>query len=384
MERQVSERTEELHVSVQKMRFLADAMPQIVWTAKPDGTRDYYNAPALLFTGKTMDELLGWNWTEIIHPNDCANTEKKWTESLNTGTALEIESRILSTDGNYYWHLTRALPSKDENDNILLWVGTATNIEHQKRSSEGLEKKVVERTEQLREVNAELEQSNGDLEQFAAVASHDLQAPLRTITNYLDLLSQKNEHLFDEQSQSFISKTIKASQRMRNLINSLLSFSQVNASKLILVEIDLNEVMGSVLANIEDVTSTKNAKVVHDTLPIIHADEIQIGQLFQNLITNGINYNTSEAPIITICSEENEKEYIINVNDNGVGIEEEYLSKIFEVFSRLQTDIQGSGLGLSICKRIVDKHHGKIWVKSEVGKGTTFYFSIPKIKKAKN
>ena len=378
LERQVRERTEELHASMQKMRFLADAMPQIVWTASPDGHTDYFNERFLRFTGKSIDDLTGRKWTDLIHPDDRERTTQKWQESLKDHTEFEIENRLLAADGHYYWHLMRALPSKDENGNILQWIGTATEIEHQKRSAEILEKKVIERTEQLQQVNAELTRSNDDLEQFASIASHDLQAPLRTISNYLGLIAEKNEDKFDEQSANYISRTISSCKRMRNLIDSLLRFSQINATMAALEEVDLNEVMGSVLANIEDLKNEKNAQVIYDDLPKIFGDVIQIEQLLQNLIANGINYNTSAIPVITIGTEQTDTEDIISVSDNGIGIPNEYRSKIFDVFTRLQSDKQGSGLGLSICKRIVDRHNGKIWVESEVGKGTTFYFSIPK------
>lgn len=378
LERQVHERTEELNISMQKMRFLADAMPQIVWTARPDGYRDYFNEPSLRFTGKTIDELSGWQWTDIIHPDDRERTIEKWQDSLKTVTEFEIENRLRAADGNYYWHLTRALPSKDENGHVLIWVGTATEIEQHKKSAEILENKVAERTEQLRQVNEELSRSNADLEQFAAIASHDLQAPLRTISNYLGLIAEKNQDKFDEQTANYITRTINASQRMRSLIDSLLSFSQINAAKAVIEEIDLNEIMGSVLANIEALQHNKNAQIVYLNLPKINADAIQIGQLLQNLISNGINYNTNETPSIRINAKETEKEHTISVTDNGIGIPDEYLSKIFDVFTRLQSDKKGSGLGLSICKRIVDKHNGKIWVESVMDSGTTFYFTIPK------
>ena len=378
LELEVKQRTEELQVSMQKMRFLADAMPQIVWTAKPDGSRDYFNEPALHFTGKKIEQLLGWKWLDIVHPDDREATSQKWQQSIDGATEFEMENRLLSADGNYYWHLTRALPSKNENGEVSLWVGTATEVEHHKQNAEILEKKVAERTEQLRQVNEELSRSNSDLEQFAAVASHDLQAPLRTISNYLDLLGKKNEGKFDEQNLNYINRSINASERMRNLIGSLLRFSQINASQLVTEKVDLNKILSNVLANIEDLKNTKHAQISYSNLPILFADPIQIEQLLQNLIANGINYNSSNTPTISIDSRESEYEHVISVRDNGLGIPKEYLSKIFEVFTRLQSDNQGSGLGLSISKRIVDKHNGKIWVESEVGQGTTFYFSIPK------
>lgn len=372
LERQVLERTEELHLSVLKTKFLADAMPQIVWTAQPDGTRDYFNQPALKYTGRDRADLLGWKWTEIIHPLDRQEYLQKWEHSLEHGVEFEIESRLMSADGTYYWHLSRALPQLDENKKVLLWVGTATEIEVQKQASEILERKVEERTQ-------ELMQSNADLEHFAAIASHDLQAPLRTINMYFDIISESETNVLDERSAKYLAKGMETAQRMRKLIENLLTYSQLNAVKLNLAPVDLNAVIGIVAANIEDLINSKNAKLVFDKLPTVVADEGQIVQLMQNLVSNGVNYNSSDSPQITVSFEEKAKEYVISVADNGLGIQRENLAKIFEHFTRLQSDKGGTGLGLSISKRIVEKHGGKIWAESEIGKGTIFNFTIPKL-----
>jgi PAS domain S-box-containing protein len=380
LEKQVQDRTEQLNISFEKMRFMADVMPQMVWTAKPDGYRDYYNNWALSFTGRSMEQMTGWRWAEILHPEDREYSLKRWKESINNGTPFEIENRQLAADGKYYWHLSRAHAHTDENGNVIMWVGTATEIEQHKRAAELLEKKVAERTEELNRVNIELAQSNTDLEQFAAIASHDLQAPLRTINSYLGIIRDRNQNVLDERSLGQIEKAIKAAARMKNLIQSLLEYSRINTAKVVFREFDLNNTVDEMLSNIEDLKQQKNAQIIVGQMPVVYADELQINQLLQNLVTNGINYNTSDPVIINIDALENEDEFIITVRDNGMGIEEEYKTKIFEVFTRLNSEVKGSGLGLSISKKIVDKHHGRIWIESVIGKGTTFYFTIPKIK----
>lgn len=378
LEAVVQERTSELHKSVKKIRFLADAMPQIVWTARPDGSRDYFNLPTTIFSGKTLEQLLEWKWVDLIHPDDRDEYLHKWNESLNNGEDFEMEKRLLGADGKYYWHLSRAHAQRDENANIIMWVGTATDIEMQKRANELLEKQVNERTEELRKANIKLANSNDDLENFAAIASHDLQAPLRTITNYLGLIHKTVVKTEDGITIDFITRTIDAASRMSSLINNLLIYARSSTAGLKKEPVDLEEIVELVKENIHELLTEKQGQVkTSGKLPVINADKLQMVQLFQNLIVNGIKYN-DKTPLITVSTDENENGYIISVSDNGKGIESQYLSKIFEVFTRLHSDIKGTGLGLSIAQKIIQHHNGKIWVESEINVGTTFFIMLPK------
>ncbi len=378
LERVVNERTNELHKSIQKSKFIADAMPQIVWNAKPDGTVEYVNVQGLKYTGKSLEELSGEGWADILHPQDRDKFLEKFTHALNNLDEFEFESRIQNAEGKYLWHLTRALPHRDEDGNILIWVGTATDIEIQKQNASMLERKVDERTEQLRHVNSQLVQSNSDLESFASVASHDLQAPLRTITTYLSMLVERNSDSFDEQSKKYISRSLEVGQRMRSLIENLLMFSKINAEQAKFTDLDLNEVMNSVVANLNELIEKRNAVITNSNLPTIYGDETQMQQLFQNLLSNAIVYNISETPTVTIDCTNGIDDYTISIADNGNGIDAEYLSKVFDVFARFDTQHKGTGLGLAICKKIVEKHGGRIWAESVLNEGTTFYFSVPK------
>ncbi len=378
LEKLVNERTAELYVSSQKIRFLADAMPQMVWTAQPDGSVDYVNVPALKYTGKSAIELKDWKWMDIIHPEDRQAYLKKWKSCLADGTDFEMESRLLNAHGLYYWNLMRAQPQRDNNAAILMWVGTATHIEMQKRTEELLENSVQERTEQLRLVNEKLVESNADLEHFAAIASHDLQSPLRTMSNYIGILAEKNAAVHDEHSKNYITKALEASDRMTALIQNLFNYTRATTYKQVIKEVDLNKVMKDVLANLDTTLTSQNAVINYDTLPTIIADESQMLQLFQNIISNAIKYNDQEIPVVTITASSDDRETQFVIADNGLGMNKEDLTKIFEVFTRLRSDKQGTGLGLSICKRIIEKHGGKMWVDSQLGIGTQFFFTIPK------
>ena len=377
LERLVNERTLELHASMEKTKFLADAMPQIVWYARPDGNLEYINAVGERYAGKSREAVLGFQWTEMIHPNDRQIHLESWRKSVNNASDFEMESRLRNAEGEYFWHLTRAVAHRDENGQILMWVGTATDIEFHKRAAELLERMVQQRTDELAQVNAELVQSNNDLEYFAAVASHDLQAPLRTINNYLGFISEKNHDVLDERSKHYISRTIEAGGRMKNLIENLLAYSQVNAEKANFEQIELADVLLDAIANMEDIIERRNTQVTFGALDSAFVDPVQIARLFQNLILNAINYNESEIPAINIQSEKRGDEIVVSVTDNGTGIAEENLSRIFDVFTRLQSETPGTGLGLTNSRKIVDKHGGRIWVESKKGEGTTFFFSLP-------
>lgn len=377
LERLVTERTNELHASMEKTRFMADAMPQIVWYAKPDGNLEYVNAVGERFTGLRKEDFLGFQWTSLIHPDDLEAHLEAWRKSVNNGSDYEMESRIRNASGDYIWHLSRALAHRDENGNILMWVGTATDIEFQKRAAETLERTVEQRTEELAHANEALVRSNDDLEYFAAVASHDLQAPLRTINNYLGFILERNESLLDERSRHYISRTMEAGQRMKNLIENLLAYSQINAQPANFETVSLDEVLSDALANVADNIERRKAVVNFKDLGMAYADPVQLARLFQNLILNAVNYNESEVPTVMITSNKTDGRVQVSVQDNGTGIAPENLAKIFDAFTRLQSQTSGTGLGLSISKRIVDKHGGQIWVESEPGKGTVFHFTLP-------
>ena len=227
--------------------------------------------------------------------------------------------------------------------------------------------------------NREFEQKNKELEQFAYVASHDLQEPLRTSTAFVDLLQTQYKGKLDEKADKYLSFIVQASNRMRVLITDLLEYSRIGRNKE-LKQVDCNILLGEVLQDLGAAIKETSAKIKVDTLPVISGYSTEIKQLFQNLVFNSIKFRRKKIPpAIEISVMKKEDSWQFAFTDNGIGIEKEYHERIFIIFQRLHTrnEYQGSGIGLSHCKKIVESHKGKIWLESESGKGTTFYFTIP-------
>lgn len=236
------------------------------------------------------------------------------------------------------------------------------------------------RDAELLKINTErLEQSNKDLEQFAYVASHDLREPLRTISSYVQLLESRYKNKLDDEANEFINYTVDGVKRMDKLINDLLTYSRVSR-KHEMDWVDCSEILKTVIVNINDIIQENKVKILVDKLPRIISSPLQMTQLFQNLIINAIKFNNDKSPEIHISAEELKKEWLFSIQDNGIGIDKKYSEKIFVIFQRLHSRnmYEGTGIGLAICKKIIEQHEGKIWFESKLGQGTTFYFTIKK------
>lgn len=235
-----------------------------------------------------------------------------------------------------------------------------------------LERRVEQRT-------AEVRRSNQDLEHFAYVASHDLQQPLRTVSNMVQLIDKRLSEQLDVETREFLQLAREASTRAQLLIKDLLTYSRLSTAPSRKTIVDMAEVFEVTCRDLKAVLQETAAKVSHDPLPSVHAEWALLVQLFQNLIGNAVKYRSAAAPEIHVSARETEREWIFSIRDNGIGIDPQYHERIFEMFKRLHTvsEYPGSGMGLSICKRIVQRWNGKIWVESALGAGSTFYFSIP-------
>jgi light-regulated signal transduction histidine kinase (bacteriophytochrome) len=241
-----------------------------------------------------------------------------------------------------------------------------------------LEKRVEQRTAELVEQTKELERSNSDLQQFAYVASHDLQEPLRMVASFTQLLAKRYGEKLDDDAREFIHYAVDGATRMQTLISDLLNYSRVGTQGKPLVPADSAALVKRVLDTLQCGIEESGAVIVLDTLPWVMADPQQLGQLFQNLLANAIKFRREEPPQVRICADKIGKEWKISVQDNGIGISAEHIDRVFIIFQRLHTKAEypGTGIGLAICKKIVERHGGRIWIEPSAGGGTTVCFTI--------
>jgi light-regulated signal transduction histidine kinase (bacteriophytochrome) len=226
---------------------------------------------------------------------------------------------------------------------------------------------------------SKLSAANREFSQFAYVASHDLQEPLRMISSYLQLLSKRYTGHIDKDADEFINYAVDGANRLQRMINDLLTFSRVGTRGKLFAKTDVGVVLGFALTNLEIAIEEAHAKVTHSDLPTVKADEVQLLQLFQNLIENAIKFRSDKPLAIHVSAERGDGEWIFSVKDNGIGIDPHYRDRLFVIFQRLHSAAKypGTGIGLALCKRIVERHSGRIWIESELGKGSTLRFTIP-------
>jgi light-regulated signal transduction histidine kinase (bacteriophytochrome) len=305
---------------------------------------------------------------KTIHPDDQQRAVQTVQDAARNETELNVEWRVIDKDGTQRWLMSRGQPLRNSDGQAVRFIGTVLDITERKQAEE-----------QLLTILEELKRSNSELEQFAYVASHDLQEPLRAVAGMVQLLQKRYHGQLDERADEYIGLAMDGANRMQTLITDLLEYSRVNRRGNPIQATDANEALRSALLNLHEAIQQSGATVTNGTLPTVEADAIQITQLFQNLIGNAIKFRSENPPQIHIAVEELPDAWHFSVCDNGIGIEPQYFERIFLVFQRLHTrrEYPGTGIGLSICKKIVERHGGRIWVESEPGQGTTFHFTIP-------
>jgi PAS domain S-box-containing protein len=346
-----------------RFRQLADTMPQIVWTARPDGYIDYYNQRWYAFTGFSHDVVGDASWEAILHPDDLQRTRESYYAAIHSGQPYNIEYRLMDRSLNVWrWFIARAVAVHDAEGKIVKWFGTCTDIDEQKRAQD------------------DLRRANEDLEQFAFSASHDLQEPMRGIKIYSELLSKRYGSQLDGEALRFLGYLRNGATRMECLVRDLLTYTKVTTLEQETEIADANEALKSSLANLSGAVSESGANVTTGPLPSLPVNHTHLQQLFQNIIGNAIKYRSPDRPpVVRVAAERRHGCWIFSISDNGIGIDSEYKENIFGLFKRLHNsdEYSGTGIGLAICKRLVDRYHGRIWVESEPGRGSTFRFTLP-------
>ena len=376
---------------------LAEQSNTVTWEADMDGLFTYVSSVSKAVWGYFPDELVGKkHFFDLVVEAERETIKSKAFEVLkHKERFVGLEHAVLAKDGRTLWNSTSGIPLLNADGTLRGYQGSDTDITERKKADEELrthrdhlEEMVEERTTELGKANEELQEkvqdlirSNEELGQFAYVASHDLQEPLRMITSYLQLLDRRYKGKLDKDADEFIFYAVDGAQRLQAMINDLLQYSRVETRGKAFTVVDMNTAMGAVLNSLKVAIEESGGVVLSDPLPTVFADEVQMIMLMQNLVGNAIKYRKpDEKPLVSVSAVSSGQEWIFAVKDNGIGIDPAYHDRIFRVFQRLhpRSEYEGTGMGLAIAKRIVDHHRGRIWLESELGKGSVFFFSIMK------
>jgi PAS domain S-box-containing protein len=320
--------------------------------------------------GYSREELLPLSMKDYTHPEDLLRERAEIARLLAREIpAYSMEKRCLRKDGREIWvRVTSSLPSGGEKP-AEWWISVVEDITHDKQAEEALQRTADE-----------LARSNQDLEQFAYVASHDLQEPLRMVAGYLQLFSERYRGQIDDKADKYIAYAVDGATRMSTLIRDLLAYSRVGTRTEPLSPTSSQEALSVALKNLSSAIHESGAAVTHDRLPDVRGDKTQLTQVFQNLVGNALKFRDPGRPPrihVGVCRQQ--EQWLFTVADNGVGFEQQYAEKIFVIFQRLhgRGSYPGTGIGLAICRRIVERHGGRIWARGEPGKGATFFFTMP-------
>ncbi|MDW5563024.1 MAG: PAS domain S-box protein [Methanomassiliicoccus sp.] len=348
----------------ERLRFHVENAPQAVIEWDADFVVTRWAGEAERMFGWTAEETIGKRIMElgIVYPEDLTIVESAMSRLTDRASTKVVSSNRNLTKGGQVIYCT--------------WYNTVFGNESGKMVS--VLSLVVDNTARVK-AEEELRRSNAELQLFAYVASHDMQEPLRMVTSYIDLLEHRYGQELSPRAREYMAYAVRGAQRMRDLVNDLLAYSRVDMATKPYARVDLNEVMGEVVEHLREAIASNGAEVAVERLPTVWADRTQMGQVLQNLVSNAIKFHGAAPPRVQVFAYLRGEEWVMGVRDNGIGIDPKYAEKLFNMFQRLHThdEYPGTGIGLAISRKIVERHGGRIWFESEPGKGSTFFFSIP-------
>ena len=372
---------ENIWLSNQRYDLISRATNDIIWEWDiEEGLLVKANTGLSDFFGVEIgkEQVLFNSWKKLLHPEDYNRVIKKRNDSLRnkSNQYWEDEFRMQGQSDKYNYFYHKAFIVRNADGKAIRLFGATQNITRRKED----EALLMELNKQLKQRADDLAASNVELERFAYVASHDMQEPLRMITSFLQLFRKKYQDQIDETAEQYLHFVMDGADRMKRLITDLLEYSRIGSNKGVAESIDIEQLMKEVQEVFVNRIAECQATIICKDLPVIMGNKTQLFQLFQNLIGNALKYIGKEKPIVIVTGQEEENHFLFSVEDNGIGIKPMFFDKIFVLFQRLHHKHQysGTGIGLSVCKKIVEKHGGKIWVTSEPDKGSIFYFTISK------
>jgi PAS domain S-box-containing protein len=374
----------DLKKSEERMRFMAESMPQKIFTATPDGKVNYYNPQWMEYTGLSFEQMKDWGWTQFVHPDDVKENVKQWRHSVETGEPFQLEHRFRHKNGEYHWHLSRALPMRDKHGNVTLWIGSNTDI-HDIKTALERERKLKEKTDSLAEQRTQLIALNRAKDEFISLASHQLRTPATGVKQYLGMVLEGYVGELTPSQQEMLELAEDSNERQIQIINDLLQIAHIDAGQVKLHKkpIDLVNLLEDVLSEHSSKFHKRHQKIIFKHKPgklIAVVDEPRMRMILDNLLDNASKYSHDNKTITVELSKSKDTAKIA-IQDEGVGMKKKDISKLFRKFSRLDNPLSvmagGTGLGLYWVKKIVDLHGGSITVDSKLNKGSTFTVTVP-------
>jgi PAS domain S-box-containing protein len=384
-----------LKESEERFRLASESSTAMIWMSGKDKLCYYFNNSWLKFTGKTLDQEIGNGWAAGIFPEDYKKSLEVYANTFDRREEFYMEFRLRFHNGTYRWISNAGVPRFSPAGLFEGYIGTCMDIHDQKMTREQLEQLVLERTNSLLDANNQLEASNQNLSEFAYVASHDLQEPLRKINTFSQQLKERDYGEQTEDVKKYLNKITNASKRMSRLIEDLLNYARLQNTEDAKVPTDLNKIVETVVSDFDLEISQSDATIEIGHLPTIQAIPMRMSQLFNNLLSNSLKFvQPGKKPVISVRSDslgDEEKSKMDSLNqqldyhqiifsDCGIGFNPEFSERIFNLFQRLngRSEYEGTGIGLTICRKIVLNHHGTILANSRENEGSEFKIILPK------
>lgn len=368
-----------LQESENRFRSLANSMSQLAWIARADGYIFWYNERWYEYTGTTPAQMEGWGWQSVHDPAQLPRVMERWQHSIDSQLPFEMEFPLKGADGQFRDFLTRGEPVKDPTGKVLQWVGTNTDIDLIKQAEEKIRLINVELEERVAQRTAQLESANKELEAFSYSVSHDLRAPLRSINGFSEIVLKEYAEQLPEEGKRYLGIIREGGLEMGELIDDLLAFSRLSRQSLSKRPVDMAQLIQDCLKELGDERDGREVEVRVGELPPALADRSLLKQACFNLLSNAFKYTRQRKPaIIEIGFLVKEGEGVYFIRDNGAGFDMQYAGKLFGVFQRLHRaeEFEGTGVGLAIVQRVIQRHGGRVWAEAVVDQGATFYFTL--------